>query len=179
MSMGTPHVIRPEGGRATQQLLALFDSHVRDLYSFLFRRCGDAALAEDLTQEVFVEAARRTHVSAEVPTRAWLYQSARHRLIDHWRRESRGSIKLRLVGATDADERVGDPADQVTTSEHLMTALGELSREHRAALVLRYVDDLTVEQVADALGRSVRATESLLTRARQSFGESYREESHG
>jgi RNA polymerase sigma-70 factor (ECF subfamily) len=96
--MGTPHVIRPEGGRATRQLLALFDSHVRDLYSFLFRRCGNAALAEDLTQEVFVEAARRSHVSVEVPTRAWLYQFARHRLIDHWRRESRGSIKRHIAG---------------------------------------------------------------------------------
>jgi RNA polymerase sigma-70 factor (ECF subfamily) len=46
-------------------------------------------------------------------------------------------------------------------------------------LSLRYLDDLTVPEVADALGRSVHATESLLARARRAFRMSYLEQSDG
>ena len=48
----------------------------------------------------------------------------------------------------------------------MLRTLSGLSPDERFAIVLRYVDDLTVAQVAKALGRSVRATEAVLTRAR-------------
>jgi RNA polymerase sigma-70 factor (ECF subfamily) len=48
-----------------------------------------------------------------------------------------------------------------------------LAPQHRAALTLRYVDDLPVAQVADLLGRTVRATETLLVRARREFRSVY------
>ena len=57
----------------------------------------------------------------------------------------------------------------------LVKALGLLSPPHRTAVVLRYVDDLTVRQVADSMGRSERAAESLLVRATAALAEAYRE----
>jgi len=53
-------------------------------------------------------------------------------------------------------------------------ALARLSDDQRAALVLRYVDDMSVRDVARMLGRGVRATESLLVRARESLRTEYR-----
>ena len=57
-----------------------------------------------------------------------------------------------------------------------MAALGGVPATQRAALVLRYVDDCTVGQIAETLGRSVRATESLLARARRNLELEYREQ---
>jgi RNA polymerase sigma-70 factor (ECF subfamily) len=51
--------------------------------------------------------------------------------------------------------------------------LGRLSPAHRAALVLRYLDDLPVPQVAEALDRTLHATEALLVRARRAFRAAY------
>jgi RNA polymerase sigma-70 factor (ECF subfamily) len=56
--------------------------------------------------------------------------------------------------------------------------LARLAPQHRAALVLRHVDDLPVPQVAAALGRTVHATEALLSRARTAFRRAYEEVGH-
>lgn len=55
-------------------------------------------------------------------------------------------------------------------------AFGELAAQHRAALTLRYLDDLAVPEVAVLLGRSVHATEALLVRARAAFRRCYADE---
>jgi RNA polymerase sigma-70 factor (ECF subfamily) len=52
--------------------------------------------------------------------------------------------------------------------------LRELSSAHRLVLALRYVDDLSVDEIATAMGRSVHATESLLVRARRALASSQR-----
>ena len=157
-------------------LLALYDAHVADVYGFVLRRCGRIELAEDLTQEVFVAAATRFRDMAEVPSPAWLYRVARSRLIDRWRREARGATKLRLVGAQEGSRAVGgDPAERVAAGERLVSVLDTLPASQRAVLILRYFDDYTVSQIAEELGRSVRATESLLARARRSFESEYGE----
>ena len=51
----------------------------------------------------------------------------------------------------------------------------ELTPDHRLVLVLRYLDELSIEEIASEIGRSVHATESLLARARQALTRSYRE----
>jgi len=155
-------------------LLGVYDVALPQVYGYLLRRCGGAALAEDLTAETFlaaVDAVRREHPPA-VST-AWLVGVARHKLVDHWRRVAREERALRrVVGPrpTHADE--GDERLDRLLAE---TVLERLSPQHRAALVLRYLDDLPVDQVAELLGRSVHATEGLLVRARGAFGRAYDE----
>jgi len=175
--MGESHMTRPvDVGAAVDGLLALYDEHVEDVYGYVLRRCGDVELAEDMTQEAFVAAASRFRDIEEVPSSAWLYQVARSRLIDHWRREARGIAKLRLIGAEAADRGAADLSDAVVSGQDVLTALDEVPAAQRAALVLRYLDDYTVGQVAETLGRSVRATESLLARARRRLELAYKEQ---
>jgi RNA polymerase sigma-70 factor (ECF subfamily) len=57
-----------------------------------------------------------------------------------------------------------------------LAALQALRGQHRLALVLRYLDDLSVAEVARLLGKSVRATESLLVRARAALRAAYEEQ---
>jgi DNA-directed RNA polymerase specialized sigma24 family protein len=108
-------------------LTALYNDQVVHVYGFVFRRCGgDVGLAEDITQETFVAAARHFRRAADVPSPAWLYQVARSRLIDHWRAEARKERKMRLVSSGRNDEPSSDPAESIVSGDRVMTALGEL-----------------------------------------------------
>lgn len=153
-------------------LLDLYDEALPQVYGYLVSRCGDRPLAEDLTAESFVAAvaALRKPEAPELST-AWLIGVARHKLVDHWRRVEREQRGLRLVHVDDAE--TDDPWDAVLDEVRARAALALVGPHHRAALTLRYLDGLPVAEVADCLGRSVHATETLLVRARRAFRRAY------
>ena len=152
-----------------------YDEALPQIYGYLLHRCGGvAAIAEDLTQETFLAAVRELRrgrpVEAALP---WVYGIARHKLIDHYRREERAE---RLLAA----EVAGAPAPSRDVfadggDDRLSAALESLPVAQRAALVLRHADGCSIPEVADALGRSVEAIESLLVRARIGFRRAYQE----
>ena len=149
--------------------LALYDRALPQVFGYLVRRCGTDALAEDLTSEVFMAAAMALHNGAlEDVGVPWLIGTARHKLIDHWRRNDRQRRAFTLI-ASDASLAVPDPQHEPIATRHAHEVLEQLSAEHRSALTLRYIDGLAVEEVAAGLGRSLHATESLLQRAKAAF----------
>jgi len=154
-------------------LLELYDASVGDVYGYLLARCHQRSVAEDLTAETFLAAAdavRRDRIlTMTVP---WLIGVARHKLVDHWRRQSREERSLRAVGD---DRRAEDPWDAHLDAVRARDTLDDLAPQHRAALTLRYLDDLPVPEVAAHLERSVHATEALLVRARTAFRRAYEE----
>ncbi len=148
-------------------LLALYDRAVPQVYGYLVRRCESSALAEDLTADAFMAAATALCNGSEVEIGiGWLIGTARHKLIDHWRRAERHRAALTLIAT---DEQIPDPNDEPISTTHAHDVLAALSAEHRSALTLRYIDGLPVGDVARTLGRSVHATESLLQRAKSAF----------
>ena len=170
----SPH---PASAGAQDDLLALYDRALPQVYGYLLRRCGGRALAEDLTAETFlaaVDALRRPEAPCvDLP---WLIGTARHKLVDHWRRIARDERNLRAVERPAAVE---DPWDATLDALAARAALARLGPHHQAALTLRYLDDLTVPQVAAALGRTLRATEALLVRARAAFRSVYEQNPTG
>jgi RNA polymerase sigma-70 factor (sigma-E family) len=112
--------------------------------------CGDESRAEDLVQEALVRAfARPLRAPRPGAAEAYVRVTMVHLFIDEARKRSRWDRAAPLL--RDA-EVVADPADQVVTQDVLLTALGELSPQQRACVVLRYYQDLPVAQVAAALG---------------------------
>ena len=161
-----------EHGRA---LAGLYDEALAAVYGYLKPRCGDPALAEDLSAETFLaacDAIERAQL-AEV-TVAWLIGIARHKLVDHWRRQARDERHLRAVA--DLVEETADPWDAQFDAAVIERTLVLLSPVNRAALTLRYLDGLSVPEVAELLGRTVAATDQVLARARSSFRQHYGEE---
>lgn len=155
------------------ELLALYDGAISHVYGYLLSRCGTVSLAEDLTAETLlaaVDAVRRgTPTRVSLP---WLVGVARHKLVDHWRRQAREERGLRAVGTDDPD-RHEDEWDVHLDALRARHTLEELSPVHRAVLTLRYLDDLPVPEVATLVDRSVHATEGLLVRARAAFRRAY------
>jgi RNA polymerase sigma-70 factor (ECF subfamily) len=160
---------RASGAAEGEDFVAVYDRSVTDVYSYLFSRLHDRSTAEDLTQEVFLAGARRAadgH-AVDVP---WLIAVARNKLVDHWRASSRRERHLRsLAGRDEGAEPVVETLDRTRAAEVLQA----LNPTYRLALVLRHVDGLSVPQVAQHLGRTVAATEQILTRARVAFRREY------
>ena len=149
-------------------VLELYERALGDVYGYLVRRCPNPAVAEDLTAETFLAAARAAGRPGTELTVAWLIGTARHKLVDHWRRDGRQRQALEeLYEGQQATADSNDPVEAID----VQAVLASLPPHHRAALTLRYLDGLPVDDVARHLDRSVHATESLLMRAKAAYRE--------
>jgi RNA polymerase sigma-70 factor (ECF subfamily) len=164
----------PDGTDAARVLLALYDDALPVVYGYFIRRCGERGTAEDLTSETFlaaVDAARKnTPPPISVP---WLLGVARHKLADHYRRRhDRFSVPVaELPEVVDATDDWDAALDRIVAE----TVLARLPEQHRTVLALRYMDDCSVPECAQLIGRTVHATEALLVRARRAFRSQYLE----
>ena len=163
---------------APRTLLALYDDALPVVYGYFVRRCGDRGTAEDLTSETFLAAMDAARKDTPPPmTLPWLLGVARHKLADHYRRRhDRFSVPV-----AELPEPV-EPADDWDAALDRIVAesvLARLPEQHRTVLALRYMDDRSVPECAELIGRTVHATEALLVRARRAFRSHYPEPEGG
>ena len=147
-----------------------YEDAVVRVYAYLHPRCGgDTALAEELTQQTFIQAIeRRTTYEGRSSSITWLCTIARNKLADHYRQLDREERRhLRMLVREIPVEGGGRSPSAVEDREELLAALRDLPALQRAAVVLCYVDGLSVREASAILGRSESATESLLSRARE------------
>lgn len=145
-------------------LISFYDEAFDAVYRSAARLTrGNRALAEDLVQEAFVRLTRAAR-SGNVQTIGvgWMITAVRRLFIDRLRSVDREDKRLRLVAASNEEQSVWAPAPTATTEDLLQG----LSDRERTALVLRYVEDLPVADVAELMGSTIHATESLLQRAK-------------
>lgn len=154
-------------------LLGMYDNALPQVYGYLAARTRNTVLAEDLASETFLAAAQAVRRDT-VPdlTVAWLIAVARNKLVDHWRKQEREERSLHLVDSPEAFE---EDMEQRFDRQRARDVLDQLGAHHRAALTLRYLDGLSVPEVAELLGRTVHATEALLVRSRNAFRVQYAE----
>jgi RNA polymerase sigma-70 factor (ECF subfamily) len=139
----------------------LIDEHQSMVFSLALRMTGDRGLAEEIAQDVFLELNRHLN-KIETPLHAllWLRRVAMSRSADALRRRRlRGiSVEIDETHGAQAEERSSPLADRV---ERLLATVPE---PQRAALILRYQEDLTPEEIAAALGAPLATVKSHLQR---------------
>ncbi len=129
---------------------------------------GDAHKAEDLLQTALVKAWRRwDSIARRDGVESYVRKAMATTYTDWWRRRWNGEAPS-ATPPDRADESL--PAEaRVDARRDLMTALATLPRGQRAVVVLRYFDDLTEQQTADALGISTGTVKSQASRALRSL----------
>jgi RNA polymerase sigma-70 factor, ECF subfamily len=155
---------------------SFYEQALPRVFGYFLHRCGGVvSVAEDLTQDTFLAAVselrKQRHVNDPMP---WLFGVARHKLLDHYRRQARSERSLDVEPDLEPVAFSVDEFDAEARAR-AVAALAEVAASQRAALVLRHMDGLSVPQVAASLGKSVEAAESLLSRGRESFRRAYRE----
>jgi RNA polymerase sigma-70 factor (ECF subfamily) len=145
------------------------------VYSYLLSRCaGDVTLAEELTQQTFIAAIdRRSRFDARSDTVTWLCGIARHKLADHFRSVERDQRRQMRMEVRQLHLGTDSPGAGLDDRAAITEALRALPASQRAVLVFVVLDDLSVADAARLIGKSPKATESLLFRARESFRRAY------
>lgn len=144
------------------------------VYRYLLARCGgDTDLAEELTQQTFVEGVRaRARFDGRSDAVTWLCGIGRHKLVDHYRKSRRDTDRqLRIVSEWSSGQSQAWSQHELRSG--VETALATLPGEQRIVMTLRYLDEMPVREIATTIGRSEKATESLLSRARDAFRRAY------
>jgi RNA polymerase sigma-70 factor, ECF subfamily len=153
-------------GEATA-LNALVQAHQRLVYSLALRMLGTRDLAEDLTQDVFMQLNRSFKSIASADHLVfWLRKATTHRAIDQLRRRS----LLEITSLEDeeplfSEEEGRDPLLQT----HLKSLLAELTPPARAVVLLRYQEDLDPLDIARTLDMPINTVKSHLKRSLESM----------
>jgi RNA polymerase sigma factor (sigma-70 family) len=147
---------------------AAFDELVRRytnlVYSIARRRVNDAALAQEVTQIVFIRTAKTPpKLSSEAQLLAWLHRTTVHVSIDLWRSETRRHAREQLVMAMPTD-RPEEAAWKVMTPV-LDEALDGLHETDRQAILLRFFDQKSMAELGKALGVTEDAAKMRVSRA--------------
>jgi RNA polymerase sigma-70 factor, ECF subfamily len=137
-----------------------FAAHHRSMYAAAFRVLGDAALAQDAVQDVFLRVWRRPEAfdPARGDLGAYLRLMARSRALDLWRSaqaSGRATDRLKIASGRDEDRPEDQPAARVESDEHrasVRAALGVLPEPQREAVVLAYWGGLTADEIATRSG---------------------------
>ena len=150
----------------------MVDRYQGRLLGFCRQMLGSTEDAEDVLQEVFVNAYRAMLADErEINLRPWLYRIARNRCLNHLRKpRADAQESMDMVPAVEASST----AERVHNREEfrqLLTDVGKLPETQRSALLLREMDALSYEEIAQAMDTSVPSVKSLLVRARISLGE--------
>jgi RNA polymerase sigma-70 factor, ECF subfamily len=147
----------------TASVLAFYKGHVDVVYRYAARL---TARTQDIVQEVFVTLARAVRTgSLTTASAGWLTTCTRNIFLRELRHDGRELSRIVRIATRRAVPDIGP--EQSVEDVWLRAAMQKLSDVERAALVLRYIDDMPVAAVAAALDRSPEATESLLARARR------------
>jgi RNA polymerase sigma-70 factor, ECF subfamily len=151
---------------------SLVKRYQRPLLNFV-TRFSDRTIAEDITQEVFLRiyrAAPRFQAKAKVST--WIFQIAYNQtLTEIGRRRRQRNLNETLYQNREESARgtLSGNTEHYEIEEEIMSVLGRLLDNQRAALLLRVNEGLSYREIGEVLGVSIQSVESLLFRARTSL----------
>ena len=150
----------------------IVDRYQARLLGFCRQMLGSTEDAEDILQEVFVNAYRAMLADErEIKLRPWLYRIARNRCLNHLRKpvaEGKDTMDTHpTVDAASTHERVQNREE----FRQLISDVGRLPETQRSALLLREMDAMSYEEIAQAMQTTVPSVKSLLVRARIALAE--------
>jgi RNA polymerase sigma-70 factor (ECF subfamily) len=144
----------------------LYENNFERVYAYVVRRLGDRAEAEDLTSEVFHHALSNLQRFEwrGIPFAAWLFRIAGNLISDRWQRKSREDV------ADDPEQIESAPAsaaefEEVERRATLFRLVDTLPAEQRRVVVLRFVEQKSIKEVAREIRKSVGAVKQLQFRA--------------
>jgi RNA polymerase sigma factor (sigma-70 family) len=151
---------------------ALVQRYQPRLLAFCRHMLGSQEDAEDVLQEVF--AASFNAICADerpINARPWLYRIARNRCLNHLRRPQPSGQDSMDIFERDGGTTTADTVHKREEFRHIVSDVQELPETQRTALLLREIDALSYDQIAEAMDTTVPSVKSLLVRARVSLAE--------
>jgi len=167
-------------GGDTEAFGQLYDRYVTGIFRYIYFRVGSTQLAEDLTAETFLRALRSLHTFQwkGKDFAAWLTTIARNLINDHFKSRRTRSEVFTDIAFDRPDPGRGPEADVLASlsNEELMQAVAGLPQDQRDCVLMRFVQELSIAETAQALGRTEGAIKQLQLRAVRSLAKVLRPE---
>lgn len=146
----------------------IYDKYIDKIYRFVFLKVSSQEIAEDLTSEAFSRTwAVFKERSQEIENiQAFLYKTARNLVTDHYRQKGR----IRIVSANnpfiiDPGQNLEEESKLNSDIESIKKDISDLKDDYQNVLIWHYIDDLSIDEISELLGRTNGATRVLLHRA--------------
>ena len=155
----------------------IYDRYIDKIYRFIFFKVNSQEIAQDLTSETFLKGweSFKNGTKIENP-QAYLYKTARNLVIDFYREKG----KVQIVSAD--NPLIPDPAPNLEEKamlssdlDQIRQALTELNDDYQNVIIWYYLDDLSISEISQMLGRTDDATRVLLHRALKTLKEKLKE----
>lgn len=161
-------LIRQAQAGNTDAFGILYDHYLAPIYRFVFLKISDKSETEDLVHEIFLSAWKNIcNFSPQgFPFSSWLYQIARNKVIDHYRTK-----KTHLTLETLAEEKfkttdaIAHQIDTDTELREIKNAMQQLNEDQQNILLLRFVEDLSYQEIAALLNKNEGAIRLIQHRA--------------
>lgn len=152
----------------------VYNEYVESIYRFIYIKVNSRDVAEDLTSETFTRAWNAFSKSKSSGTpidnmRAFCYRTAKNIVIDYYKSKSLNSVPLDSIQVIDESMDIEKEAMINSDMDMVMQAIAKLKDEYQDAIIWRYLDEMSVPEIAELLGKSEQATRVMIHRAMTSL----------
>ena len=145
----------------------LYDKYQPQIYRFIYLKVGHREEAEDLTHQVFLKTwgSISRYDFQGFPFSSWLYQIARNQVIDYYRTKKTKITFEEIIEIETDDDSLAEAIDNELTIEKVKSAIACLGNEQQDVIILRFIEDLSLQEVASILEKTQGAVKLLQHRA--------------
>ncbi|MBA7472636.1 ECF RNA polymerase sigma factor SigW [subsurface metagenome] len=155
-------LVRRAQHRDQEAFAQLYEEHFDKIYRYVTFKIGNKTEAEDMTQQVFLNALQSisSFKWKGIPFSAWLFRIAHNQVVDYLRSKKRTTVPLdeSLVSNDNNPQLL---TEQKLDIEQLILATEKLTEAQRDVISLRFAGELSIAQVAKAMGKSQGAVKAL------------------
>lgn len=151
----------------------LYEYYLPKLYRYAYYRTQSSHEAEDIVSQVFLKALEQLKKDALSGTSFgnWLYRVATNIIIDKWRKNSKPYKECYILDEPNITADNSDLSEKISNKVTLRNMLSLLPDAQQQVLILRYIEDLSISQVAEIMGRSEGAIKQLAFRGLKNMRE--------
>jgi len=157
-------LIRRAQHRDQEAFAQLYEEHFDKIYRYVTLRIGNETEAEDMTQQVFLNALRSisSFKWKGIPFSAWLFRIAHNQVVDYLRSKKRTTVPLdESLTSSNSNDNPQSVVEQKLDIEQLLLATKQLTEAQREVISLRFAGELSIAQVAKAIGKNQGAVKAL------------------
>ena len=144
-------------------LTQIYEENFDKIYRYIVLKIGDRAEAEDMTQQVFLNALKSisSYKYKGMPFSSWLFRIAHNQVVDYYRKKKRSATVPLDENITAGFDNPGLATERKMEIEQMTVATKQLTRAQQEVISLRFAGELSVAEVAKMMGKSEGAVKAL------------------
>ncbi|PIR05030.1 MAG: hypothetical protein COV57_01355 [Candidatus Liptonbacteria bacterium CG11_big_fil_rev_8_21_14_0_20_35_14] len=145
----------------------LYDNYHEKIFRFVYFKVSHKEEAEDLTHQVFLNAWKniRNYKDQNLPFSSWLYRIAKNKVIDYYRLKKNNTSLDSIKDSLHDDYNIELATEEILNLENIRNAIKELNEDQQDVLIMRFIEDLPIKEVATSLGKTESAVKLIQLRA--------------